>query len=265
MLRTFGFSALLLALAITAPSAQGRSTLSCDDDHDWDDERASHCEMREETLAGGNPLDVDAGPNGGIRVRGWERSDVVVRARIIAYADTENEARQVASQVRIETGGGQVRARGPEAQGDRRWNVSYEINAPQNGQLTLNTNNGGISVRDLRGTVRFRARNGGINLENVAGDFKGETSNGGISVDLSGNRWDGEGLDVETNNGGVKIDMPEQYSAELEAGTTNGRLNIDFPVTVQGSLGKHINTTIGGGGAKIRAITTNGGVSIRRR
>jgi hypothetical protein len=267
MLRTFGRSAVLLLLTAPLASAQvnSGSTFTCDDDGGWSDERESHCEIREETLAGGNPLDVDALQNGGIRVRGWNRQDIVVRARVVGYANSENEARQIVSQVRIDSGGGQVRARGPERHDHSNWVVSYELNVPQNAQLTLTTNNGGISVRDLRGSVRFRARNGGINLENVAGDFKGETNNGGISVDLSGDRWDGEGLDVETQNGGVRMNLPEHYSAELEAGTTNGRLNIDFPVTVQGLVGKHITTTIGAGGPKIRAITTNGGVNIRRR
>ena len=59
--------------------------------------------------------------------------------------------------------------------------------------------------------------------------------------------------------------VPESYSAELETGTTNGRVNIDFPVTVQGRFDRRLNTTLGSGGAKVRAITTNGGVTIRRR
>ena len=53
--------------------------------------------------------------------------------------------------------------------------------------------------------------------------------------------------------------------AELEAGTTHGGLNIDFPITVQGRIGRHLETTLGSGGPKLRAITTNGGVTIRQR
>ena len=266
MLRTFGFSALLLLAAIPAP-AQVRleSSFDCDEAGSSSD-RETYCEVREETLAGGNPLDVDAGPNGGIRVRGWERGEILVRARVVGHADTEQEARQLVAGVRIDTGGGQVRAHGPERAGtDSHWSVSYEIMAPQNAQLALNTRNGGISVRDLRGTVRFRARNGGIRLENVAGEFRGETTNGGVNVDLSGDRWEGSGLDVETRNGGVRLDLPSNYSAELETGTTNGRINIDFPVTVQGRIGRHLTTTLGSGGPKIRVMTTNGGVQIRKR
>lgn len=72
------------------------------------------------------------------------------------------------------------------------------------------------------------------------------------------------GLDVETHNGGIQLAVPEHYSAELETGTTHGRVRFDFPLTVQGTTGQHITTTLGGGGAKVRAITTNGGVTIHR-
>lgn len=263
MLRTFGCSAFLLALATAAP-AQTRylEAMDCDG---MSSDRSYHCEVRQETLAGGNPLDVDASPNGGIRVRGWDRSDVVLRARVVGYGDTDEEARQMASEVRIETGGGEIRARGPQRTEDSYWSVSFELNVPQSSQLKLRTVNGGISVRDLRGTVTFRANNGGVRLENVGGEFRGETNNGGLNIDLNGTRWDGSGLDVETHNGGVNLTMPADYSAELETGTTNGRLRVDFPIMVQGLIGRQLTTTLGAGGPKIRAMTYNGGVNVRRR
>jgi Putative adhesin len=261
---TFGCSALLLLLA-ASPALTQTHYLETQDCDEWSGDRARHCEVREETLAGGNPLDVDATPNGGIRVRGWERTDVVLRARIVGYADTNEQARQLTSQVRIETGGGQIRARGPARGGEHHWSVSFELNVPQRSDLTLRTVNGGITIADLHGTVKFKATNGGVRLENVAGDVTGQTSNGGLNIDLNGNRWDGNGLDVATHNGGINLRIPSDYSAELEAGTTNGGLRVDFPITVQGAVNRHINTTLGAGGPKIRAVTHNGGINIRRR
>jgi hypothetical protein len=270
MLRTI-MSTTILATALTAaaftqPRTQGfgrAATAWCDEGGNAD--RASFCEVREETVSGVNPLDVDAGTNGGIRVRGWDRGDVLVRARIVGYADTEAEARRVVSGVRLATSGGSVRADGPDGGRDRHWSVSFEIQVPRTALLTLSTNNGGISIDDFQGTAKFRARNGGVSLNNVSGDIRGETTNGGVNIDLTGDRWDGAGLDVETHNGGIRMTLPEHYSAALETGTTNGRVKIDFPVQVQGTIGRRLETTLGAGGAKIRAITTNGGVTIRRR
>ena len=75
---------------------------------------------------------------------------------------------------------------------------------------------------------------------------------------------DGTGLDLRTTNGGVRLRIPEGYSARLETGTVNGGIDIDFPVTVQGRLGREFTTTLGGGGPLVRAETTNGQVRISR-
>jgi hypothetical protein len=264
MYRTFGCSAFLLLAVVSSalPQTRNRQAEDCDE---MSRDRRSYCEVREETMAGGNPLEVDATPNGGIRVTGWDRSDVVLRARIVGYADRYEDARQIASQVRIESGGGKVRATGPERLGEAYWTVSFELNVPQRADLTLRTVNGGISVRDLHATVKFKATNGGVRLANVGGEVSGDTSNGGLSIELSGERWDGAGLDVSTHNGGINLTLPSRYSAELETGTHNGGLHIAFPVTVQGNVGRHITTTLGAGGPKIRAMTHNGGVNIRAR
>jgi DUF4097 and DUF4098 domain-containing protein YvlB len=168
--------------------------------------------------------------------------------------------------VRIDTPGGRIHPEGPDTTNrEENWNVSFEINVPRNAMLTLNTNNGGISIDDFRGTAKFHAKNGGLTLTNVGGDLRGETTNGGVTVDVNGDHWDGSGLDVQTMNGGIRLNLPQGFSAELEAGTTHGSLSIDFPVTVQGRIGRHLETTLGSGGPKLRAITTNGGVTIRQR
>jgi hypothetical protein len=63
----------------------------------------------------------------------------------------------------------------------------------------------------------------------------------------------------------VNLEIPDGYSARLETGTVNGPMRIDFPVTLQGVIGRHITTQLGNGGAPIKAITTNGPVEIHRR
>ena len=268
MPRSFPFAIVFLALA--AGAAQGaaqRGDFSCDDT--WNSRRETFCEIREETLSGITTLDVDATPNGGIRVRGSDRRDVQVRSRVTTYADTESEARSLASAVSVSTSGGRIRADGPASGRDEHWSVSFELLVPRNAGVTLDTRNGGISIADFQGTARFEARNGGVTLSNVGGDIRGETVNGGINIELDGDRWNGAGLDVETRNGGVRMLVPANYSARLETGTVNGGFRVDFPITVQGRLpagrNRTLNTTLGSGGPTIRVMTTNGGVTIARR
>ena len=168
----------------------------------------------------------------------------------------------------MQTGGGRVYATGPDGNRNREWwSVSYRINVPRKNDLDLRASNGGITIVGVTGNMRFDTTNGGVKLQDIGGRVNGETRNGGLNVLLSGNKWDGEGLDVETSNGGVTLSLPDNYNAELETRTVNGGLNIDFPITVQGELTgrRGLQTTLGSGGPLVRVRTTNGGVKISRR
>ncbi|HZS04892.1 MAG TPA: DUF4097 family beta strand repeat-containing protein [Blastocatellia bacterium] len=239
--------------------------LSCDDNWGDRDGRRSHCEMKEQTIAAtGSRISVDGRQNGGVSVRGWERNEIFVRARIQTWAPTESEAESIARQIQIQTAGAQIRAEGPSNERDRNWSVSFEVFVPRQSDLSLKAHNGGISVATVRGRIEFETVNGGVSLREVGGDVKGETTNGGLSIKLAGNRWDGEGLDVRTTNGGVNLSVPENYSAHLETSTVNGGLNIGFPVTLQGKIERELSVDLGSGGSPLRVRTTNGGISIKR-
>ena len=223
------------------------------------------CEVREATLAAGGRLTVDGGANGGVRVTGWERNEVRVRARVWAGARSEEWAAELLRGVELETSGGTLRARGPDRERRESWGVSWDVMVPLESDLSLETNNGGISVEGVSGLIDFDAANGGVSLVDVGGDVRGRTRNGGLEVMLAGSTWAGRGLDAETTNGGVEIAIPEGYSAELETGTVNGRVDLDFPVMVQGRIGRSLFTVLGDGGPVIRATTTNGSVRLVRR
>src|SRR3954447_23241152 len=135
-MKVAAFAAALLGAMCTvtvSPESRSRTTpaaAGCDDHYNSD--RPSYCEVREETIATGavNPLDVDAGQNGGIRVRGWDRPEVHMRARVTAWADTDAAARQAVAGVRVVTGGGSIHAEGPASGGNGGWSVSFELDVP---------------------------------------------------------------------------------------------------------------------------------------
>lgn len=229
------------------------------------DARERFCEVREKRLNPTRALDIDGRENGGVRVYGWDRSQVLVFAKIQADGEDVDDARDVASQIDIVSDDGRVRAEGPSTRRHQSWAVSYEVWAPRRTDLHLITRNGGINVENIDARLDLNAVNGGIALDGVSGDVHGETTNGPLNVQLDGDTWRGDGLDLRTTNGPVNLTIPDGYSARLETGTVNGGMRIDFPVTLQGNIGRRITTEIGNGGAPIRVVTTNGPVNIRRR
>jgi len=264
---------LVLGLGLTSEAQAQRG----DPNHEWcsdqyrgwrNDDRDRYCEVREFTLPGRNVIAVDGGPNGGIDVVGWDRNDIRVLAMVQTWDRRSDDAEALASEIEVVTSG-TIRADGPRGWRGRRnagWSVSYRLMVPNRSNLDLESLNGGIGIEGVHGDIVFRATNGGIDLSRVGGDVRGGTTNGGIRVDLEGDRWDGRGLDVETTNGGVTVTIPRDFRAELTTGTVNGGLQIDFPITIQGRINRRrLTTELNGGGPPIRVVTTNGGVTIRRR
>jgi hypothetical protein len=270
MRRHLGLCVALGAVsALGVPSAATAQRVVVDDpwcDAEWHGQNADrYCEVREFTLpAGRSVIDVDGRANGGIRVVGWDRDEIFVRAKVQAWSRYDNPASR-AGEIRIDLDG-TIRADGPRTGRREGWSVSYEIMAPRASNFSLETVNGSIRIEDVHGDLNFRATNGSITLEEVGGRVRGRTTNGGVRVALSGSEWSGDGLDVVTTNGGVTLDIPDQYRATLESGTVNGGFRIDFPIVVQGRLShRRLTTDLNGGGRLIRAVTTNGSVVIRRR
>lgn len=209
-------------------------------------------------------LAIDGGQNGAVTVEGWERDVVEVRANVWANARDAERAEEIIDEVRLAMRGGELYANGPDTGRRESWGVSWEVMVPRSTDLEIETMNGGISLRDVTGTIEARALNGGVHLTEVGGDVRARTTNGGLRVELDGQRWSGEGLDAQTTNGGVTLVVPDSYSAHLEAGTVNGGFELEFPITVQGRIGRRLSTTLGDGGPTVRATTTNGGVHILR-
>jgi DUF4097 and DUF4098 domain-containing protein YvlB len=240
-------------------------SLTCNENSWYNDRLVGNCEIREQTLAlSGGTIAIDGRQNGGVSVKGWDQNQVLVRARVQTSAPTADEARALSGQVRIETSGAKIYASGPESRRDYHWNVSYEVFVPRRADLSVETQNGGIAIADVNGRIDFTALNGGVVLKRVGGAVRGSTTNGGLVIELGGDRWDGESLDVSTTNGGVMMSVPENYSAHLQTGTVNGSVSVDFSVNVQGRLTKQVAFDLGSGGALVKAMTTNGGVHLKR-
>ncbi|CAN5600125.1 hypothetical protein BH10ACI1_BH10ACI1_21170 [soil metagenome] len=269
----FCYYVLIMAIigvsGITA-SAQNRTYDREFCSNNWSNgDKVSFNEVRESTLPSGS-LTVDGKRNGGISVKGENRSDILIRACVRTWGTSDEEARSMAKNIRIETNG-TIRAEGTDD--EKNWSVSYEILVPRNTNLKLTTMNGGIRISDVDGNIEFEAKNGGIHLSNLAGSVKGRTTNGGVHIELTGNTWKGNGLDVETTNGGVHLSMSENYAARFETKTVNGgfrseiaALNVEKKEDDRyRTNGVNISKDINGGGALIRVVTTNGGVKIESK
>jgi hypothetical protein len=267
MVYTSSLSALIASLTWMTAAGFGQTPepeLQCIDQQQSQHRVSSTCRVQELALPYIGTLNVETGGNGGITVKGWDRTDVLVRALIQTTARFPWEAESLSAQVSISAMAGQVMASGPRQQNGRNWSVSYEILTPSATNLNLQTLNGGIAIANANGQIRFTTANGGVSLSGTGGDVQGKTSNGGLSIVLTGERWEGEQLNIQTSNGGIKFDAPEGYSAHLEASTHMGALSTNLPIQVSGCKGFActVSVDLGSGGALVRAVTSLGSIKI---
>lgn len=268
---------LFLAAALLATPLAGRLSAqnsATDDDRwladcrngGWNDDRGRACELRVVPLKlNGRSIEVDSRQNGSVRVVAWDGDSVSVTARIQANAEDDAAARAVLKDVRIQTDGRRITSDGPHEWRSEHWYVSYVLRVPRQFDLDLEAHNGSLGVNGVTGRMELRTTNGSVNLVDVGGDVRAHTQNGSVTVRLAGAKWDGRGLDAVTQNGSVQLGIPADYAAVIETETVNGRLNTDFPVTLQGRIGRHLTLPLNGGGATLRATTTNGSVTLSRR
>jgi DUF4097 and DUF4098 domain-containing protein YvlB len=262
-------------LVLSSPLAAQRSSEY--DDSRWlddcrngwngNDDRGRACEVRVVPFRpNGRALDIDGRENGSIRVVSWSGDSVRVTARIQANARSDGAAQDLLKDVRISSDGRRIQADGARSWGrNESWSVSYVVFVPRRYDLDLQATNGSLGVTGVVGRMDLRTQNGSLNLTDVGGDVRARTQNGSLNVELEGGKWDGAGLDAETQNGSVRLGIPSAYAARIETGTVNGRMTTDFPITVQGRIGRHMTLPLNGGGTPIRVETTNGSVTLARR
>jgi hypothetical protein len=265
----------LIVLACVIPPTRAMAQQSdaewldnCRNDRgDYGRNDAIYCDVRTGTgRPSGQTISMEGLRNGGVSVTGWDRNEIVVKTRVRTKGRSMSEAKALADQIRTVFNGSTITVDGPNRyDDDNQWSASLIASVPSKSDLRLETRNGPVSVSQVRGDINVQTRNGPLSLYDLAGTVTARTTNGPLSISLTGNKWDGGGLDARTTNGPLTISVPENYSAHLETGTTNGPVSLGFPVTVQGRINKDISTDLGSGGATIRATTTNGPLTLRRK
>jgi hypothetical protein len=141
--------------------------------------------------------------------------------------------------------------------------INFDVQVPRGVNFHALTTNGSVVGRNLASVVEATTTNGNVEVS-TSEWASATTTNGRIRVSMGGAKWTGE-LKVRTTNGSVEVTMPASAEFRVNAATTNGGIQTDFPVTVQGSFSsKELSGTVGGGGRELKVATTNGTIRLMK-
>jgi hypothetical protein len=262
----------LFALSVAARDRHSRNismhgdepATSCNDLRIEFDGRAAVMQTEERTLSKAEApvLRATGETNGGVEVVGWEKDEYSVT--LCKAAAPYDESAKILAEIKMVTQNGEVHVTGPSHDGD--WTAFLLIRAPKAATLDLLVNNGPITAKGTSGTVELHTDNGPIMSEESSGSVDIRTQNGPIEVALSGNSWNGSGLQAHAQNGPLTIRVPHGYQSGVVI-ESDGHSPFDCHASVC-SEGRKTweddkkRVEFGSGPTLVRASTVNGPISI---
>jgi hypothetical protein len=229
---------------------------------------AVYCEIRDVgALPRTETLRIDGGRRNGIHVRGSRRGTSQVKLIIQAQGNSVEHARQLAAAVGLDLSERPLRIRGidpDDTKNSRRFvGATILVEVPEQTNLDLSVTYAPLDVENVVGRMELRADHGPIQMSDIGGDVRARVEYGPITVNLSGARWQGAGLDAEAEYGPVTLRVPRNFNADLQIGTHHGPLDTDFPLTLRQLGGSLIETKLGEGGPRVRAVAQYGPMSLK--
>jgi hypothetical protein len=130
------------------------------------------------------------------------------------------------------------------------------------------TNCGEVQIEGIDGDIDVNTTNGGIRLIHVSGSVLAHSLNNGISAIID--RVDADKtMSFSSLNGSLDCTFPSNLKANVRMRTTNGKIHTDFDLRLGGGeairMDRGISGTINGGGPEIVFKAFNGSIYLRKQ
>ena len=220
---------------------------------------ANEQEQREISLVGVDRLRVLASSEGGVSIRGWNRSNARLVVCRTAVAETKEQANQVLSSISVSHRDGEISAKGPSFDAKQAWWANVILYVPRRTALDIQATNGGVALRNLSGRVSAKTTNGGISVASSSGSFKIETDSGGITLDRVTGR-----VEANSRAGAIALKVDDSTTVPTIEARAGGGGSIICNLTDDATWdASHKTVRIGDGYPEVR-LSTDSTIMIDR-
>lgn len=214
--------------------------------------------------------------NGRITAETAEGTDVVVEARRTAKGRSDEVAKENLAKLEIREDVGdttvRIESRPPRLSGFGGHEIEWTVRVPKGLVVDLRTVNGDVRMHGLSGEMYARSTNGGVRGDKLVVDkLEASVVNGGVTIDLASPLDATDSVEISSVNGGVTLALPIESKATIAARAVNGVVRVSDDLKAlrddesrDVERRRRFNGTMNGGGARVSARTTNGGVRISR-
>ena len=246
-------------------------------------------------LAAGGTLRVE-GTKGSIRLTSWTEPRVEIRARIDRPKDVDEDyGRRAVDATRIDVTGDSRSVSVasnyddvPTRDGRDGWSnrtvpaVHFEIRAPRNIALQIDSDRGPVTLSGFEGTFEITVDRGELELRDVSGVLRVDIDRGRtsrierlrgslrIDADRTNLNIDAEALDrdsrIEIDRGDVALRIPEGQRLTVRTDMSRrGRFRTDLPINWSSNDPRRSEGRLNGGGAELFLESDRANIELRRR
>ena len=164
----------------------------------------------------------------------------------------------------VETGDGAVESQAVNGNVDIHTSDGHITVNGAKGDIRLRTSDGHIEARDLDGRVDATTSDGRIRIDGRFDTLNVKTGDGSIDVRANSGSKMSSAWSIRTGDGSVDLVLPENFAANVDAETRDGRISMGFPITVEGGMSNsQIHGKLNGGGQQLTIHTGDGSIHLR--
>lgn len=218
-----------------------------------------------------------------IRVTTWDQNTIEAKVITTRYKIGEGgirvDERQTGNSVEIDV-------HYPHHNFNFEWGnhrVDVIIQMPREGNVNLRTGDGRIDVAGLKGEMDLHSGDGSERINDVDGKLHATTGDGSIEANgrfdaLELKSGDGHvdvrasdgsqlagGWRLETGDGSVSLRIPGSLSADVDLHTSDGHIDLEMPVSAEGTIRQNeVHGKLNGGGSLLTIRTGDGSIHLGR-
>jgi DUF4097 and DUF4098 domain-containing protein YvlB len=210
-----------------------------------------------------------ANVNGGVEIKGWDKSEIKITAMITAKNQEDRERINIefserSSDVSVET---QYTKQSSWGRNSNSGKVDYTVMVPFGAALTnIELVNGSLVIEQVQGEIKANTVNGSINVQDSADNLELNSVNGSIKASYQRIDKNIDNIELTTVNGSIKLYMPSDLSAVINAETMHGSIATEFGLSSDKKMfsGRRLSGTVGSGDINVNLESVNGSITVMK-
>jgi DUF4097 and DUF4098 domain-containing protein YvlB len=166
-----------------------------------------------------------------------------------------------------ETEDGNLNASGLNGAINLRSSDGHQTIAEVSGALRVESSDGAVDLRDIAGTLDAHTSDGTLNISGKLDGLNVSTSDGKVNLELASGSVLKNDSTLHSSDGTVTIKLPKDLAANLDISTSDGKIDCNLPLTLDGFHSKggsdhSVRGKLNAGGPMLTIHTSDGTVHL---